>query len=52
MSDENEFLFASSIDEKASVNSNFATAGNEECIVEAKDILDIEELNKLNNPEK
>ena len=45
MSDENEFLFASSIEEKASVNSNFATAGNEECIVEAKDILDILQQN-------
>ena len=45
VSDENEFLFASSIEEKASVNSNFATAGNEECIVEAKYILDILQQN-------
>ena len=45
VSDENGFLFASSIEEKASVNSNFATAGKEERKVAAKDISEILQQN-------
>ncbi len=45
VSDENEFLFASSIEEKASVNSNFATAGKEESQVKAKRISEILQQN-------
>ena len=41
VSDENGFLFSSSIEEKASVNSNFATSGMEESKIAAKDILEI-----------
>ena len=45
VSDENGFLFASSIEEKASVNSNFATAGKEESQVKAKRISEILQQN-------
>ena len=45
VSDENEFLFASSIEEKASVNSNFATSGNIESQVQAKGITEILQQN-------
>lgn len=45
VSDENGFLFASSIEEKASVNSNFATSGNEESQVRAKGISEILQQN-------
>ena len=45
VSDENGFLFASSIEEKASVNSNFAISGREESQVPAKDISEILQQN-------
>ena len=45
VSDKNGFLFAASIVEKASVNSNFATSGNEESRVAAKDISEILQQN-------
>ena len=45
VSDENGFLFALSIEEKASVNSNFPTSGNEESKVAAKDISEILQQN-------
>ena len=45
VSDENGFLFALSIEEKASVNSNFATSGMEESKIAAKDILEILQQN-------
>ena len=45
VSDENGFLFASSIEEKASVNSNFATSGNERSQVFAKGISEILQQN-------
>ena len=45
VSDENGYLFASSIEEKASVNSNFATAGKEESQVKAKRISEILQQN-------
>ena len=41
VSNENGFLFASSIEEQASVNSNFAMYGKEESKVAAKDISEI-----------
>ena len=45
VSDENGYLFASSIEEKASVNSNFATAGKKESQVKAKRISEILQQN-------
>ena len=45
VSDENGFLFASSIEEKASVNSNFTISGKEECKIAAKDISEILQQN-------
>ena len=45
VSDENGFLFSSSIEEKASVNSNFATSGSEESQVPAKGISEILQQN-------
>ena len=45
VSDENGFLFAFSIEEKASVNSNFARSGMEESKIAAKDILEILQQN-------
>ena len=41
VSDNNGFLFAEIQEEKASVNSNFATVGKEEAGVSAKDIVEI-----------
>ena len=41
VSDENGFVFAEQQKEKASVNSNFSTAGKDESKVAAKDILEI-----------
>lgn len=45
VSDENGFLFALSIEEKASVNSNFATSGKEESQVRSKGISEILQQN-------
>ena len=45
VSDERGFLFAASIEEKASVNSNFSTSGNEENQVLAKGISEILQQN-------
>jgi len=45
VSDENGFLFALSIEEKASVNSNFATSGKEESQLRAKGIPEILQQN-------
>ena len=45
VSDKNGFLFALSIEEKASVNSNFATSGREESQVPSKGIAEILQQN-------
>ena len=45
VSDENGFLFALSIEEKTSVNSNFATFGKEESQVPSKGISEILQQN-------